>query len=104
MNLRIDDMIAPTGGAHQTLLTPATKEAVADTASGGVWVNRNMRQVIRTVVNRITPGTIGNSVSSEPAPYQFLIGIVTTPPTVWTQREPAGCEEATTQFPCRGQE
>ena len=45
MNPRIGQSIAPIVVAPQTLLTPAAKEVIADAASGGAWVNRNLRQV-----------------------------------------------------------
>ena len=64
--------------APQTLLKPATKEVVADAASGGEWVNRTPWQVIRMWVNRSAPGDIRNSVSVVEAPYPVLIGIVVT--------------------------
>ena len=36
----IDQGIVPIVLAPQTLLTPATKEVVVDTASGSAWINR----------------------------------------------------------------
>ena len=80
INPRIDDIIAPLGGASQALLIPATKEVVTDVASGGVWVNRSPQQVIQMVVYGSTPGDICNSISVEHAPSPVLIGSVTSSP------------------------
>ena len=44
MNLRIDQKIVLIVLAPHTLLTPATKEVVADAASGGTWVNSYLWQ------------------------------------------------------------
>ena len=46
MKPRIDNMIAPIGGAYQALLTTTTKEVTEDAASGGAWVNQTLRKVI----------------------------------------------------------
>ena len=81
MNPGIDQRIAPILVAPQTLLTPATKEVVADAASGGAWVNRTPRKPIRTGVDGSTPGNIRNSVSAENSLSRFLIGIFATSPT-----------------------
>ena len=40
MKPRIEQKIAPILVVPRTLLTPATKEAIVDAASGVVWVNR----------------------------------------------------------------
>ena len=55
-----------------------TKKVVADTASGGVWVNRTPQKVIRTGVDRSTPGNIRNAVRVKHAPSLVMIGIVGT--------------------------
>ena len=65
----------------QALLAPVTKEVVADTASGGAWINRNPWQVIRTGVNGSTPGNIHNTVSVVEPPSPFLIEIVANSPS-----------------------
>ena len=83
MNPRIYQNITPILLTPQTLLTPATKEVIADTASGGAWDNRTTWQVRRTGVNRITPGNICNAVIVKNDPSLVLIGIVVTfPPCV----------------------
>ena len=81
MKLRIEQSIAPIVLAPQTILTPATKEVVADAASCGVWVNMNPRQLSRGGVNRSTRGNISNDVSVKSDPFPFLIVILATPPT-----------------------
>ena len=80
MNPRIDQIIAPVLVAPHTLLTSEMKEFVADAASGGVWVNRTPRQVIRMGVDGSTPGNIRNAVSVEHSSSPFIIGIVATFP------------------------
>ena len=55
-------VVVPTMAPH-TLLTPATKEVVVDVASGGAWVKRTPRQVIRTGIYRSTPCDVCNNVS-----------------------------------------
>ena len=80
-NPKIGNMIAPIGGVSQTLSMPTTKEVVADVASVGAWVNRTLRQLIRTGVDRSTPGNVCNAISVKHAPSPFLIGIVATSPT-----------------------
>ena len=80
MNLMIDDRIVTIVGASKTLLTPATKEVVADAASGGVWVNRNPRKVSQTGVDGITPCDTGHAVRSNPDPSPVLIVSGTTFP------------------------
>ena len=63
------------------LLTPATKEIFADTALGGAWTSRNPPLFIRTGVNGITPGDIGNAIGIvEPSSPNF-IGIIGTSPS-----------------------
>ena len=64
--------------APQTLLTPDTKEVVADAACGGAWVNRTPRRVIRTGVDGSTPGDVCNDVSIKHATSPVLIVIVAT--------------------------
>ena len=80
MQLSIDQSIAPVVVAPQTLLTPATKEVVADAASDGAWVNRTPQQVIRTGVDGSTPGNIGHAVNVKHAPSPAFIVIVATSP------------------------
>ena len=80
VNPKIDQRIALIVVAPQTLLTLATKEVVADAALGGVCVNRTMWQVIRTGVDRNTPGDIFNAVSIKHSPYPVPIGILATSP------------------------
>ena len=83
MNLRIDDMIAPIGGASQTISTPAIKDAVADAASGGGWFNQTPWKVIRKGVKGITPGNVFNAVSVEHSFSPFIIrSVITSPPCV----------------------
>ena len=52
---------------------PATKEVIADAASGSAWVNKTPRQVRRSEVDGSTPGYIGHAVSVEHALSPFLI-------------------------------
>ena len=80
MNPRIDQRIAPIALAPQTLLMHTTEEVVMDAASGGAWVNRNLRQVCRMGVDGSTSGNIGHAVSVVEAPSPFLIGIFSTSP------------------------
>ena len=61
-------------------ISPATKEVVADTASGSACDNRNPRQVSPTGVDRITPGNIFHAVSVYNASSPVLIVIVATSP------------------------
>ena len=63
MNLSIDPRIVPTVAVPQTLLTPETKEVVADAACDRAKVNRTLRRVSRTGVNIITPVEVFNAVS-----------------------------------------
>ena len=79
-NPRIDQGIAPIVLMPQILLEPTTKEVVADTALGCVWVNRTLSQVSKTEVEEINPGDINNDVSSVEPPYSVLIVIVATSP------------------------
>ena len=58
-----------------TLLTPATKEVVANVALGSTWVSRKLRQFSRTGINRNTPGDMVHVVSVKHAPYLVLIGV-----------------------------
>ena len=81
MNPITDQKIALIVVAPQTLLMPATKEVVADVASGGAWFNRTLRQVSRMGVDRSTPGRIRNSVSVEHAYSLVMIVTVVTHPT-----------------------
>ena len=39
----------------QTLLTPAANEIFVDATSGNAWTNRNLRQIIRTIVDVSIP-------------------------------------------------
>ena len=81
MNPWIDQGIAEIILTPQTLLTPATKEIVADVSSGGAWINRNPRQLIRTGVDGSTPGDIGNNIGIVELSPPIMIGIIgTTPP------------------------
>ena len=70
--------VGPIIFAPQMLLTPATKEVIADTASGGELVNRTPWQVIRMGVNGITPGNIHNDIGIIEPSSPVLIGIVET--------------------------
>ena len=63
------------------LLTPATKEIVSDAASGGAWTSRNPRQVSRTSVDGITPGSIENLIGVVEASSPAMIVIVGTDPS-----------------------
>ena len=80
MNPKIYPSIVPILAALQTLLTPETKEVVADAACGGVWVNRNLQRFSRTGINGSTPGSVCNAVIVKHAPSQVLIVIVATYP------------------------
>ena len=79
-NPKIGDMIAPIGGVYQTLSMPTTKEVVAYAASVGAWVNRTLRKLIRTGVDRSTPGNVCNAISVKHAPSPVPIGIISTSP------------------------
>ena len=81
MNPRIDQRIAPIVMEPHTILTPAAKKVVANTASGVAWVNRNPQQVIQTGVNGSTPCDIRNDVSVKYAPAPVLIEIIDNSPT-----------------------
>ena len=80
MDAKIYNSIAIIGGASQNLLTPATKEVVADAACGSVWVNRTLRHVSRTERDGSTPGGTGMVVRSKPDPSPVMIGIPTISP------------------------
>ena len=78
MNPRIEQRTALIVVAHQTLLTPSTKEVFVEVASGGTWVNMTLQQVSRKGVDRSTPGDIGHAVSVEHATYPAIIRFVGT--------------------------
>ena len=80
MNPRIYDRNATIIGASQMILTPETKEVVADTACGSAWVSRTPRQVSQTGIDGSNPGDVCNVVSIKHATSQVLIGSVTTSP------------------------
>ena len=80
MNPSIEQRIAPIVLTPHTLLTPVTKEFVADTVSGGVWVNVTPQKVIRMGVNGSIPGENFHAVSVFESPSPVLIGIVATSP------------------------
>ena len=80
MNPVIDLEIALVVLVPQTLLTPATKEVVADVVSGGAWKNRTPRQVSRNGVDGSTPGYIRDDVSIIEHTYPFLIEVTGTFP------------------------
>ena len=79
-NPGIDQGIVVIKLTPQMILTPATKEIVADAASGGAWTSRNTWRVSRTDVNRITPGNIGNAIGIIETPSPVIIGIIGTFP------------------------
>ena len=81
MNPRIDQEIAAIKFTPQTLLMPATKEIVMDMASGEARINRTPRKIIRTDVEIITPGNIGNAIGIVETSSQVLIGFIVTTPT-----------------------
>ena len=80
MNLGIEQGIEPIILAQQTLMTPVTKEVVANTALGGAWLNRTPRQVSSTGIDGITPGDIRDAVSVVEPPSPVLVVIVDTSP------------------------
>ena len=80
MNLMVDNIIAPIGGASQTLFTPATKEVVADAECSGTWVDWTPRQVIQTGVDGSTPDDTGVALRSKSSPSPVLIGSLTISP------------------------
>ena len=47
--------------APQTLIMSVAKKLFADVTSGNAWTNWTPRQIIRTGVNRSTPGNIGHA-------------------------------------------
>ena len=65
----------------QTLLTPVTKEVLADMASGSAWINRIPHKLSWTGVKGSTTGDICNDVSVKHALSLVLIEIVTNYPT-----------------------
>ena len=77
MNPRIDDRIATIGGASETLSKLARKEFVTDAECGSAWIDRTIKQVIRTGPNRSTPCDTGMDVRSKPAPSPVMIGSTT---------------------------
>ena len=79
-NPGIDQGIAVIILMSQKLLKPATKEIVVDTASGGAWIHRTLRQGTRTGVNVITPGNIGNAIGIVEISSPVLVGIIGTAP------------------------
>ena len=81
MKPSIDQRTSPVVLNPQTLLTPAKKEVVVDTALGGTWVNMNPRQVIQTGVYGSTLGNIHNAIRVKHNTSSVLIGIVGTSPT-----------------------
>ena len=66
--------------APHTLFTPTKKEVVADAALGSAWVNRTLRQLIRTGFNGSTPGENFHAVSVAELPSPAIIGIFATYP------------------------
>ena len=80
-NPGIDQWIAPIILAPQTLLTPVTREVIADAASGSVWINRTLRQVIMIRANVITPGYICNAIGIVETSSPVLVGIVGPSPS-----------------------
>ena len=80
INQRIDPRIVATVATPQTIMTPETKEVVADTEFGVVWLNRIPWQVSRTGLDGSTPCGVCNDVSVEHCPSLVLVGIVATCP------------------------
>ena len=78
MNPGIDQCVASIVLTPHTLLSPVTKEVVADAALGGTWISRTPRQISRTGFNGITPGDICNAIIVVEPPFPFLIAIVST--------------------------
>ena len=74
----IDRGISPIVLAPQTLLVTAKEEVTMNTASSGAWINRTPRKIIRTGVDRITPGNILNTVSVVESTSIVLVVIVAT--------------------------
>ena len=81
MNPKIYQSIALIVLEPKAFLTPATKEVVADTELGGVWVNSSTRQLSRMGVNGSTPGNILHDVSIVELPSPVLIRKIATPPS-----------------------
>ena len=65
----------------QTLLTPATKEIISDTAVVSTCMSRTVWQVSRTGVDRSTPGDSGNVIGIVETSSPDLIGIIGTAST-----------------------
>ena len=86
MNPRIHNRISPIVGASQTLLTPNTKEVVADTEHGGACFNQDPGQVSRTGRDGSTPGDTILSVRSKTYSSPVLIGIPTISPACGISR------------------
>ena len=67
----------------QMLFTPVTEEFLADSASGGAWVNMTLQQLVQTGFDGSTLGNICHAVSVIETPCPVLIVIVVTfPPFV----------------------
>ena len=62
--------------APQTLLKPVTNEIAAEMALRGTWIQRTPRKLIRTGVNRSTPGDICNAIGIFETSSPDLIGII----------------------------
>ena len=83
MNLRLYQSIKPIVLTPQTLLTPAKKEGIMDTALGSAWVNRNPGQVSRTGVNQSTPCNIFHAVRViEPLSIVLIRIVAIYPPCI----------------------
>ena len=104
MNLIIDHRILLTVVAPKTLLTPATKEVVADAKTGGAWINRNQQRVCRTGVDESTSGDIFNAVRIKHAPYKVLIIIFSTSPTGGQRESLHAANKMAINVPRLGQE
>ena len=74
MNPGVDQGIVPIILAPHMLLTTAAKETVADAASCGAWIHRNMHKVNSTDINTITPGGTSNAISIVELSSPVLIG------------------------------
>ena len=80
-NLVVYQGIAPIILALHMFLMPATKEVVADAASGRAWIKMTLRQVSRTGVDGSTPGNIFNAIGTvEPSSPVIIVIVGTFPP------------------------
>ena len=73
--------VAPIIFVPQMLMTPVTKEIVADTASGGTWIYRILQQVSSKSINGSNKGETHNAIGIiEPSSPVMIVIVGTSPP------------------------